>query len=67
MKRVIVFPAYNAEKTLEITFKDIPNSKNYEFILVDDCSTIITSNDLRSKINIISFIKEKNYSIFKIN
>ena len=32
-------PAYNAEKTLEKTFKDIPKGLAYEVILVDDAST----------------------------
>ena len=31
-------PAYNAEKTLERTIKDIPSGAVDEIILVDDCS-----------------------------
>lgn len=31
-------PAYNAEKTLELTYKDIPPGSVDEIILVDDCS-----------------------------
>ena len=39
MKTVIVFPAYNAEKTLEKTFREIPKSPDQAFFLVDDRST----------------------------
>jgi len=39
MKTVIVFPAYNAEKTLEKTFRGIPESPDQQFFLVDDMST----------------------------
>lgn len=39
MKVIIVLPpAYNAEKTLELTVKDIPSNIADEIILVDDCS-----------------------------
>jgi len=34
----VVMPAYNAEKTLERTIKDIPPGSVDEVILVDDCS-----------------------------
>ncbi len=37
-KIVAVLPAYNAEKTLERTLKDIPAGSVDEIILVDDCS-----------------------------
>ena len=38
-KRVIVvMPAYNAAKTLEKTYKDIPKNTADEIILVDDGS-----------------------------
>lgn len=37
-KVVVVMPAYNAEKTLERTLKDIPAGSADEVILVDDCS-----------------------------
>lgn len=37
-KIVVVLPAYNAEKTLEITYKEIPFDIVDEVILVDDCS-----------------------------
>jgi len=38
-KVIIVLPAYNAEKTLENTLKDIPVGVADEIILVDDAST----------------------------
>ena len=37
-KVVIVMPAYDAEKTLEKTFRDIPRDSYSEVILVDDAS-----------------------------
>ncbi len=37
-KIVVVLPAYNAEKTLEITYKEIPFDIVDEVVLVDDCS-----------------------------
>ena len=38
-KLVVVLPAYNAEKTLEQTLRDIPSDIVDEIVLVDDCST----------------------------
>ena len=35
-KVIVVMPAYNAEKTLERTIKDIPAGTVAEVILVDD-------------------------------
>lgn len=37
-KVVVVMPAYNAEKTLEKTYRDIPKGVADEIILGDDCS-----------------------------
>ncbi|MCX6280885.1 MAG: glycosyltransferase family 2 protein [Bacteroidetes bacterium] len=37
-KIVVVLPAYNAEKTLEMTYSEIPFDIVDEVILVDDCS-----------------------------
>ena len=37
-KIIVVMPAYNAEKTLERTIRDIPAGTAEEIILVDDCS-----------------------------
>lgn len=38
-KVVVVLPAYNAEKTLEQTYREIPMDIVDEVILVDDCSS----------------------------
>ena len=38
-KVIVVMPAYNAEKTLTVTYKDIPKDVIDEIILVDDNST----------------------------
>ena len=38
-KIVVVMPAYNAEKTLERTYREIPKDIVYNVILVDDFST----------------------------
>ena len=35
-KVIVVMPAYNAEKTVEATVRDIPESVVDEIILVDD-------------------------------
>lgn len=38
-KVIVIMPAYNAEKTLEKTFRDIPKDIVSEVILGDDCSS----------------------------
>ncbi len=38
-KVVVVLPAYNAEKTLEKTYREIPTEIVDEVVLVDDCSS----------------------------
>lgn len=52
-------PAYNAEKTLEATLKDIPPGTVDEVILVDDCSRDNTVN-LARRLNLKVIIHEKN-------
>ncbi|MDX9933186.1 MAG: glycosyltransferase family 2 protein [Bacteroidales bacterium] len=42
-KVVVVFPAYNAEKTIELTYSEIPFDIVDDVILVDDCSRDRTS------------------------
>ncbi|MCK9604179.1 MAG: glycosyltransferase family 2 protein [Candidatus Omnitrophica bacterium] len=37
-KIIVVLPAYNAEKTLEATYREIPKDIADEILLVDDCS-----------------------------
>lgn len=53
MKVVVVMPAYNAEKTLEKTYKDIPKKSVDEVILVDDHSgdkTVALAKKLKLKV-----------------
>lgn len=47
-KVIVIMPAYNAEKTLEKTFRDIPPDRINEVILGDDCSTDRTGEVARS-------------------
>src|SRR3989344_9225288 len=50
---IVVMPAYNAEKTLEKTYNDIPKDVVDEVIVVDDDSrdkTVITAKRLNLKI-----------------
>ena len=59
-KVVVVMPAYNAEETLEITYKEIPFNIVDEVILVDDHGTDNTA-ELAKKLNIHHVIRhEKN-------
>lgn len=61
-KIVIVMPAYNAEKTLMDTYKDIPNKFRKHIILVDDKSTDKTL-DIASqlKMKVIKHSKNLGY------
>ena len=43
-KIIVVMPAYNADKTLEKTYRELPFDIVDEVILVDDCSIDETSN-----------------------
>lgn len=58
-KVTVVLPAYNAEKTLERTLKDIPRDIVSRIILVDDRSKDGTV-ELAKKLNIEVFVHEKN-------
>ncbi len=58
-KVVIVLPAYNAEKTLEKTYFDIPDEYKKDVILVDDASTDRTI-EIAKKLKIKYFIHPKN-------
>lgn len=59
-KIVVVLPAYNAEKTLEQTYSEIPFDIVDEVVLVDDCSRDGTV-EVASKLNINHVIRhEKN-------
>ncbi len=59
MKKVIVLPAYNAEKTLEMTIKNIPERERYHLILVDDCSTDKTY-EISKRLGIETYKTDKN-------
>lgn len=52
-------PAYNAEKTLEKTFSDIPKDWVDEIILTDDCSQDGTV-ELAKKLGLRVFVHDKN-------
>jgi len=61
-KVVVVMPAYNAEKTLERTIRDIPPGSVDEVILVDDCSkdgTVALARKLG--LTVIQHEKNKGY------
>ena len=58
-KVVIVMPAYNAERTLEQTFKEIPFDLVDEVVLVDDASKDSTS-ELAKQIGIRHVIRHDN-------
>lgn len=58
-KVIIVLPAYNAEKTLEKTVREIPAEYAKDIILVDDCSRDKTVEAAR-KMGLHCFVHEKN-------
>ncbi|MGC9332544.1 MAG: glycosyltransferase family 2 protein, partial [Anaerolineae bacterium] len=58
-KIVVVMPAYNAEKTLETVFREIPFEFVDEVILVDDASTDNTA-DLSRKLGIRTTVHLQN-------
>ncbi len=58
-KVIVVMPAYNAEKTLEKTYNDIPKNLVDEIILVDDCSKDKTV-EVSKKLGITTIVHEKN-------
>jgi len=57
-KVIVVLPAYNAEKTLEQTWKDIPPEVD-SIVLVDDCSRDNTAG-LAQKLGITTVVHETN-------
>jgi len=62
LKVVIVMPAYNAEKTLEKTLKDIPQGSFSEIILVDDGSSDRTVEVARNLgLQVVQHEKNKGY------
>ncbi|MFO0982699.1 MAG: glycosyltransferase family 2 protein [Planctomycetota bacterium] len=58
-KVIAVMPAYNAEKTLERTVRDIPAGSVDEIILVDDCSRDQTVEVARS-LNLTTIVHPRN-------
>jgi glycosyltransferase involved in cell wall biosynthesis len=59
-KIVVVMPAYNAEKTLKITYDDLPHGDIGEVILVDDASrdeTVRVAKDL----GLTVFVHARNF------
>ncbi|MFH0782136.1 MAG: glycosyltransferase family 2 protein [Pseudomonadota bacterium] len=61
-KVILVMPAYNAEKTLEMTVKDIPENIVDEIILVDDASSDRTVHIAENLgITVHSFSENKGY------
>lgn len=62
LKVIAVMPAYNAAKTVESTFNDIPPNTVDEVILVDDNSTDNTIEIAKKlKVTIISHTENKGY------
>jgi glycosyltransferase involved in cell wall biosynthesis len=55
----VVLPAYNAARTLEATYREIPHDIVDEIILVDDASTDATASLARS-LNIKTIVHERN-------
>lgn len=59
-KRIaVVLPAYNAEKTLEATVRELPDIVDIR-ILVDDCSADETAT-LANKLGLTTFVHDRNY------
>jgi glycosyltransferase involved in cell wall biosynthesis len=59
-KVVVVMPAYNAAKTLRITYQDIPHQRVDGIILVDDGSTDETLSIAR-ELNLTAFVHARNF------
>lgn len=59
-KVVVVMPAYNAAKTLRITYQDIPHQRVDGIILVDDGSTDETLAIAR-ELNLTVFVHARNF------
>ena len=58
-KVIVVMPAYNAAKTLEKTYRDIPNKNVTEILVVDDDSSDETVR-IAGKLNLPTFLHKKN-------
>ena len=58
-KIIVIMPAYNAEKTLEKTYRDIPLGLVDEIILVDDKSRDSTVK-IAQKLGLTVFVHPNN-------
>lgn len=58
-KIVVIMPAYNAEKTLEMTFNEIYHDFVDEVILVDD-NSLDNTKELSKKLNITTILHDVN-------
>ena len=59
-KVVVVMPAYNAGRTLRMTYEELPKDHFHHVILVDDGSTDATL-EIASKLNLEVFVHTRNY------
>ena len=59
LKTTVVMPAYNAEKTLEKTYRDIPKDIVDEVIVVDDSSKDETVK-IAKELGLTTVIHKKN-------
>jgi glycosyltransferase involved in cell wall biosynthesis len=59
-KIIVVMPAYNAAKTLKITYEAIPHKLVDQIILVDDGSTDKTL-EIARQLNLTVFVHTRNY------
>ncbi|MGB6545002.1 MAG: glycosyltransferase family 2 protein [Candidatus Acidiferrales bacterium] len=59
-KIIVVMPAYNAAKTLKITYEDIPHHAIDQIILVDDGSTDATL-EIARELNLTVFVHTRNF------
>src|ERR1700684_525532 len=59
-KVIVVMPAYNAAKTLKITYEDIPHQAVDQIILVDDGSTDKTL-EIARELQLTAFVHTRNF------
>ncbi len=59
-KIVVVMPAYNADRTLRMTYEELPRDQVHLVILVDDGSTDATL-DIARDLNLEIFVHNRNY------